>query len=308
MGRRRRGKPIHGWMIIDKPPGMTSSAVVGRVRHLTGAAKVGHGGTLDPLATGVLPLALGEATKTVAYAMDGTKVYDFTLRWGEARATDDAEGEVTATSGVRPGRDAIEAALAGFIGDIEQVPPAYSAIKVGGRRAYELARTSGPVELKPRTIRIEDFQLIATPDADHATFRVTSGKGAYMRGLARDLALKLGTVGHVSALRRLQVGPFKETDAISLDKLEALGHSARLEDWLLPVETALDDIPALALTGAEARSLRLGQSIPALPVANRTSLQGVGQDDILIAMNEGKPVALARIRGGEIRPVRVLNL
>ncbi|MDH5748489.1 MAG: tRNA pseudouridine(55) synthase TruB [Rhodospirillales bacterium] len=308
MGRKRRGKPINGWIIIDKPAGITSNAVVGRVRRLTGAAKVGHGGTLDPLATGVLPLALGEATKTVSYAMDGTKVYDFTLRWGEARATDDAEGEVTATSEVRPARDAIEAALAGFIGNIEQVPPEYSAVKVDGQRAYDLARKAQPVELKPRTIRIDDFQLVGTPDPDHAIFRVTSGKGAYMRGLARDLALALGTVGHVAALRRLKVGPFEETSAISLDKLETLGHSAPLEDLLLPVETALDDIPALALTGAEARCLRLGQPIPALPVANRTSLQGIGQDDILIAMTEGKPVALARIRGGEIRPVRVLNL
>ena len=307
-GRRRRGRPIHGWLIIDKPAGMTSSAVVGRVRRLIDAAKAGHGGTLDPLATGILPIALGEATKTVAYVMDGTKAYRFTVRWGEARTTDDAEGQVSETSPVRPAAGDIEAVLDRFIGEIEQIPPAYSAIKVDGKRAYDLARADKPVVLAPRRVRIDSLTLAGIPDVDHAEFEVRSGKGAYMRSLARDLARELGTVGHISALRRTAVGPFREADAISLDKLESLGHSAPLEATLLPIETALADIPALALTEVEARRLRHGQPIAVLPVANRTPLKKVNQDAIGCAMSEGKPVALVRIKGAEIHPVRVLNL
>jgi len=307
-GRRRRGRPIHGWLIIDKPAGMTSSAVVGRVRRLIDAAKAGHGGTLDPLATGILPIALGEATKTVAYVMDGTKAYRFTVRWGEARTTDDAEGAVIETSPVRPAAGDIEAVLDRFIGEIEQVPPAYSAIKVDGKRAYALARADKPVVLAPRRVRIDHMALAGIPDAEHAEFEVRSGKGAYMRSLARDLARELGTVGHISALRRTAAGPFGEADAISLDKLESLGHSAPLEATLLPVETALADIPALALTEEEARRLRHGQPISVLPVADRTPLNKVNQDTIGCAMTGGKPVALVRIKGAEIHPVRVLNL
>ncbi|MCP5366313.1 MAG: tRNA pseudouridine(55) synthase TruB [Hyphomicrobiales bacterium] len=308
MGRRRKGRPIHGWLIVDKPAGMSSNAVVGAVRRATGAAKVGHGGTLDPLATGVLPVALGEATKTVAYVMDGTKVYHFTIRWGEARSTDDAEGEVTETSPVRPGAAEVRARLADFIGEIVQVPPAYSAVKVDGQRAYKLARADKPVDLAPRRIVIHDFTLLDMPDADHALFQVVSGKGAYMRALARDLALALGTCGHIAMLRRIAVGPFSQDTAISLDKLVDVGHSARLADFLLPVETALDDIPALALTEAEARRLQHGQPIPVLPVAARSPFKEVGQGDTVCAMSEGKLVALARISGGEIRPLRVLNM
>ncbi len=308
MARKRSGKPIHGWLVIDKPAGMTSNAVVGRLRHLTGAAKVGHCGTLDPMATGVLPLALGEATKAVAFVMDGIKVYHFTVRWGEARTTDDAEGEVTESSRHRPARDEIEAALAHFTGEIQQVPPAFSAIKVNGRRAYDLARAGQPVVLAPRAVQIHKFELTGTPDAHEARFKVVSGKGAYMRSLARDLARKLGTVGHISALRRVAVGPFGEDQAISLDKWETLGHSAPLEDHLLPIETALADIPALALTGAEAQRLRHGQPLPALPVVSRIPLTQVKPGAILCAMAEGKPVALVRITGSEIRPLRVLNV
>ncbi|MEQ8193257.1 MAG: tRNA pseudouridine(55) synthase TruB [Rhodospirillales bacterium] len=307
MARKRRGVPIHGWLIIDKPPGMTSNAVVGAVRRLTNAAKVGHGGTLDPLATGVLPIALGEATKTVAYVMDALKTYRFTVRWGEARDTDDAEGALTATSPVRPDRAAIEAALTSFRGAIEQVPPRYSAIKVEGRRAYDLARADEAVELAARTIRIERFELAGMPDPDHAVFEVTSGKGAYMRSLARDLAEHLGTCGHIAVLRRLAVGRFDEKGAISLDNLEKLGHSAPPSDLLMPIETALADIPALALTEEEARRLRLGQPVSVLPVAKRTPLHDVPKDSVLCAMTAGKLVAMARIQGGEIRPVRVLN-
>jgi tRNA pseudouridine55 synthase len=308
MGRKRRGIPIHGWMVIDKPGTMSSNAVVGAVRRATNAAKVGHGGTLDPLATGLLPIALGEATKTVSYAMDGTKVYRFTIRWGEQRTTDDTEGDVIETSDVRPDERRIQAALGSFIGEIDQVPPIYSAIKVDGQRAYALARADKPVELKSRQIRIDDFKLIGMPDRDHAEFEVISGKGAYMRGLARDLALAVGTVGHIAALRRTRVGPFTEEHSISLEKLISLGHSAPLVDFLLPVQTALVDIPALALTDTEARRLQQGQAIAVLPVISRSLSEKITQGSVVCAMSDGKPVALATIKGGEICPQRVLNL
>ncbi len=308
MARKRRGRPLHGWLIIDKPAGITSNAVVGTVRRTLDAAKVGHGGTLDPLATGILPVALGEATKTVSYVMDGLKVYRFVVRWGQARTTDDAEGAVTAESAVRPGEAEITAALARFVGDVEQVPPTFSAVKVDGRRAYDLARADVPVDLEPRRVHIERFDLVEMPDADHAAFEVAAGKGAYMRSLARDLAVHLGTVGHIAQLRRITVGPFTEAHAISLDILDTLGHDAALADALLPIETALVDIPALALTVAEARRLRHGQPVPVLPVASRSPLKHVAQGDTVCAMAEGRLVALARIKGSELRPLRVLNL
>ena len=308
MGRKRRGKAIHGWIIIDKPGGLSSNAVVGRVRRLTGAAKVGHAGTLDPMATGVLPMALGEATKIVSYLMDGAKAYRFTVRWGEQRDTDDAEGEVVATSDARPAKEQILVVLGNFIGDIEQVPPVFSAIKIEGKRAYALARADQAPEMKPRTIHIEDLKLLSVVDADHAEFEAVSGKGAYMRSLARDLGTALGTVGHIAKLRRIAVGPFDEKQAISLDKLESLRHSAPLSEHLLPVETVLDDIPALALTETEARKLNQGQAIPVLPVASRSPLKNIGQGDVVRVMAEGRLVALAKINGGEIRPFRVMNL
>ena len=308
MGFKRRGTPIHGWLVVDKPAGMTSAGAVAKVRRLTGAEKVGHAGTLDPLATGVLPLAFGEATKTVSYVMDDSKDYNFTVRWGEARASDDGEGEVTAVSQVRPSEAEIKAILDRFTGTIDQVPPVYSAIKVDGRRAYALARADAAPELQPRRVRIDSLALLAIPDADHAQFEAVTGKGAYMRSLARDMALALGTVGYVAALRRTRVGPFAEALAISLDNMGELGHSAALLDRLLPVETALDDIPALALTEAEAQDLRHGRPVPVLPVASRSPLKNVAQDAVVCAMAGGKPVALARIKGGEIRTLRVLNL
>ncbi len=308
MGRKHRGKAIHGWIIIDKPGGLSSNAVVGRVRRLTGAAKVGHAGTLDPMATGVLPMALGEATKIVSYLMDGAKAYRFTVRWGKQRDTDDAEGEVVATSDARPAKEQILAVLGNFIGDIEQVPPVFSAIKIEGKRAYALARADQAPEMKPRTIHIEDLKLLSVVDADHAEFEAVSGKGAYMRSLARDLGTALGTVGHIAQLRRIAVGPFDEKQAISLDKLESLRHSSPLSEYLLPVETVLDDIPALALTETEARKLNQGQAIPVLPVASRSPLKNIGQGDVVRVMAEGRLVALAKINGGEIRPFRVMNL
>ncbi|MEE8392983.1 MAG: tRNA pseudouridine(55) synthase TruB [Rhodospirillales bacterium] len=308
MARKRRGKPIHGWLVIDKPPGMTSSAVVGKVLKLTQAAKAGHGGTLDPLATGVLPVALGEATKTVSYIMGGAKTYTFTVRWGEATTTDDAQGDIREISDVRPSADDIRGALGRFQGEIEQLPPLFSAVKIDGRRAYQLARADEEVELEPRTVRVDSFELVRLIDADHTEFTVVCGKGTYMRSLARDLGLELGTFGHITALRRTSVGPFGEESAISLDNLSSLGHSSPLSDYLLPVETALADIPALALTEAEGRRLQHGQAVSIIPVASRYPIDNIDQGAVVCAMAEGKPVALAKIIGAEIRPFRVLNL
>ena len=256
MARRRKGEKIDGWVVLDKPVGLGATPAVSRVRRLFGAQQAGHGGTLDPLASGVLPIALGEATKTVPFVMDGRKEYRFTLRFGEARATEDAEGEVTATSEVRPDDAAIAGALAAFCGEIEQMPPAFSALKVDGRRAYDLARAGETVELKPRKVLIERLEFLGRPDRDHANFLVGCGKGTYIRSLGRDLAIALGTVGHLSMLRRTAAGPCREAAAISLPKLEALGHIPALFGALAPVATALDDIPALAVTEAQADRLR----------------------------------------------------
>lgn len=308
MTTRRTTPALHGWLVVDKPAGLSSAAVVARVRRAGGGAKAGHAGTLDPLATGVLPVALGEATKTVAFAMDGRKRYRFAVRFGEQRDTDDGEGAVVAESPVRPDRDAIEAALPRFCGAFDQVPPVFSAVKIGGQRAYALARAQTPVALAPRTVTVDRIALIEAPDADHAVFEVDAGKGVYMRALARDLALACGTVGHVAWLRRLAVGPFTETQAVTLAQVEALASVDELQRLLLPVGTALADIPALALTAAEAQRLRQGRPVAALPVARRSSFQGISRDAVVCAMTEGKPVALAEIKGGEIRPVRVLNL
>jgi tRNA pseudouridine55 synthase len=306
--RKRRGRPIHGWLVIDKPAGMTSSQVVNRVRRVTGAAKVGHGGTLDPLATGILPVALGEATKTVAYLMNGSKSYRFRVRWGEARSTDDADGEVTAASDLRPSEREIEAALPRFRGEIEQVPPTYSAVKVEGERAYALARAKKGFALAPRPVCVERIELVVGDDLDHATFEVDCGKGVYMRSLARDLGLRLGCFAHIVALRRTAVGPFTETQAISLDSVGAVGHSAAAPEHVLPVETALDGIPALALTETEARSLRSGRPVPMLRASDVERIGGLNSGTSVCAMSSGKPVAVARFDKGQLRPVRVFNM
>ena len=308
MARKRRGLKVDGWIVLDKPLGMSSSQAVGAVRRITGAAKVGHGGTLDPLATGILPIALGEATKTVAWAMAGRKTYRFTLRWGEARATDDAEGAVVATSPVRPDAAEIEAALPRFTGTILQVPPIYSALKVGGERAYKLARAGEAVELAARPVEIAALRLVGQPDADHAELEMVTGKGAYVRALGRDLALALGTVAHVVALRRLAVGPFTLDRAISLEKLAALGHSPAAFEHLLPIETALDDIPALALTEAEALRMRHGQSVIPLLAADQARIAQLGNGALIRATTGSRLVALAEIAAGSLRPVRVINL
>jgi tRNA pseudouridine55 synthase len=301
MSRRKSGDKVDGWVILDKPVGLGSTPAVSRVRRLFGAQKAGHGGTLDPLASGVLPIALGEATKTVPFVMDGRKEYHFTLRFGQARSTEDAEGEVTATSDLRPTDEAIRGALAAFVGEVEQVPPAFSALKIEGKRAYDLARAGEPLALKPRRVLIERLELLGRPDADHADFVVSCGKGTYIRSLGRDLALSLGTVGYLSALRRTAVGPFREEAAISLPKLEALGHIPALLGALAPVATALDDIPALALTEAQADRLRQGQ-----PVLLTRDAPPSGA--LLRAETGSRLVALVRSDGASLQPVRVFNL
>ncbi len=305
--RRRRGRPLDGWLIIDKPPGMTSTDVVNRVRRGFDAQKAGHGGTLDPLATGVLPIAFGAATKTVPYVMDGTKLYHFTLRLGEARDTDDADGAVTSASASRPTDAELEAALPAFRGTIMQVPPAYSAIKVAGERAYDMAREGRAPVLEPRPARIDRFELIGRPDADTAVFAVQSGKGVYMRSLARDLAAACGALGHVAALRRLRVGPFTEAQAISLDKCTGAEDTAPASpDLLLPVLTALADIPALALTEAEAFFLSRGQAISLVELMGR--IPGTADPDggLARAMAGTRVIGLCRLSEGMLRPERLL--
>jgi len=308
MARCKKGQKVDGWVILDKPAGVTSTAAVGAVKRLFDAQKAGHGGTLDPLATGILPIALGEATKTVPFIMDGEKVYRFTLQFGEQRSTDDAEGEVIARSDHRPADAEIVAVLPRFTGEVTQVPPAFSAIKVQGERAYDLAREGEVVELQPRIVLIHEIRLTERPDPDHAVIEVRCGKGTYMRALARDIALALGSVGHVSALRRLRVGPFSEEGAISLDPLKALGHSPAAFKHVLPIETALDDIPALALSAAEAIRLRSGQPVGLLHRIDRDRIRGFAPGGMVCAMSEGRLVALTRFEAGELVPVRVMNL
>jgi tRNA pseudouridine55 synthase len=260
------------------------------------------------LATGLLPIAFGEATKTVPYVMDGLKTYRFTLRLGQRTETDDAEGDVVEESDVRPSEEDIRAALPQFIGNIQQTPPIYSAIKVNGERAYDLARANKPVVLEPRPIYIEDFQLIGYTDSDHADFLVISGKGAYMRSLARDLAQVVGTEGHISALRRLKVGPFTENDAISLDELDSIGQIVALEQRLLPVAAALDDIPALRLTGIEASRLKNGQTVSLLRKVDLQRIADFIDGDTVLATGQDGPIALVRYMAGEVQPIRLLNL
>ena len=309
MGRRRKsGQKIDGWVILDKAFGMTSTAAVGAVRRIFDANKAGHAGTLDPLASGVLPIALGEATKTLPYVVDTEKSYQFTLKWGEATTTDDREGKTTDQSNVRPSEADITRGLIDFIGEIEQVPPAFSAIKVNGERAYDMARRGETVKLQARRIWIKHFELVEMRDLDQAVFSVISGKGAYMRSLARDLALRVGTVGHIAELRRTGVGGFVEKDAISLDALDAIGQDIAASRALLPVETPLDDIPALALTEQEAARLRNGQAVSLLRKLDLERISAFDDGETILATVMGRPVALTKYSAGEVRPVRVLNV
>jgi tRNA pseudouridine55 synthase len=302
---RRKGRPIHGWLSLDKPEGMTSTEAVARVRRITGAAKAGHGGTLDPLATGVLPIALGEATKTVAYIVNGRKHYRFTARLGEARSTDDCEGEVTARSGGRPGTEAIEQALPAFVGTILQVPPRFAAIKVDGERAYDLARRGEPVELAARPVEIERLELVERPDPDHVTLELVCGRGTYVRAVVRDLGERLGCFAHVAALRRLRVGPFRAEGAISPETLAELVADDALPQALVSLPAALQEMPALPLTGPQAERLRAGQKVR---VAPELMIGPPAEDGTVRAMAAGEVVALARLQGGQLSPVRVFNL
>lgn len=314
MARRKKGEKIDGWVNLDKPAGMTSTQAVGKIRYLLQAQKAGHAGTLDPLASGILPIALGEATKTIPFAQDRLKTYHFTITWGENRNTGDSEGEVTATSAIRPSAEDIRIALPGFTGIIMQRPPAFSAIKVDGQRAYDLARDGEEVELEPREVYIESLEMSACT-ANTADFTMTCGKGTYVRSLAMDLAEKLGTKGYVSTLRRVAVGPFTLENAISLDSLEKIVQSAAsitdvLDEALLPLETALDDIPALAIKEDETARLRNGQALSFVsrPDFERLQKAGIEHSDTALAVFRSRPVALVEIEGPSIRPVRVFNL
>ncbi len=302
MTRKRKGNSVHGWVVLDKPYEAGSTSMVGKVRWLYQAQKAGHAGTLDPLATGILPIALGEATKTVPFMMDAAKSYDFTVTWGATTDTQDAEGKVIAESSARPTHEEIKAALPEFRGAIEQVPPKFSAIKVDGKRAYDLARGGEAVELKSRQIRIDRFDLIETT-ADTATFSVDCGKGTYIRSLARDLAASLNACGHVTMLRRTRVGPFKLTESFTLDALIDLCERGAADEALRPVVTALDDIPVLAVTDQDAENLKHGRAI------GLSSPHSYNPNDWVLAMGpDDKAVALGYVRGGEFSPKRVFNL
>jgi tRNA pseudouridine55 synthase len=302
--RASRGRPLDGWLIIDKPPGLTSTDVVNRVRRAFDARKAGHGGTLDPLATGVLPIAFGAATKTVPYVMDGTKLYRFTLRFGEARDTDDADGKVTNVSAARPTDDAIRSTLPRFCGDIMQVPPAFSAVKIAGERAYDMARDGRAPALEPRPARVNRFELVERVDPDSAIFEVESGKGVYMRSLARDLAIACDTLGYVSALRRLRVGPFAEAQSVPL--ADALAVEAAAPSLLLPITTALGDIPALSVTEGEAGGLRHGQQISLVTLMGRIPAHADPAGGLVRAMAGTQCIGLARLEDGWMKPERML--
>ena len=305
--KKRDKRDVHGWVVLDKPVGMTSTHAVSVVKRLFSAKRCGHAGTLDPLASGALPIALGEATKTVPFVMDGRKLYRFTIRWGEERDTDDAEGRTVSISKERPSPEAVHALLPSYTGLIQQIPPRYSAIKIEGERAYDLARDGEQVELAPRPVEIGRLELVDIPDPDHAVLEAECGKGTYVRSLARDLGRALGCFGHVSALRRAAVGSFGEETMILLEQLEALCHRAasgegNLADALMPVETALDDIPALAVSWADAARLQRGQAV-LLRGRDAPNFRGT----VYVTVS-GQLLALAELDRGEIVPKRVFNL
>ncbi len=326
MARNKKGRIVNGWIVLDKPRGLTSTHAVARIKRLYDARKVGHAGTLDPLATGILPIALGEATKTVSYAVDDEKSYEFTVRWGIETTTDDAEGEAINTSDDRPTVADIEAVLPGFIGSIKQVPPKFSAIKVNGNRAYDLARDGEEVELAARPVEIAELNIVECPDADHTVFAAVCGKGTYVRSLARDIGRELGCFGHVSALRRTRVGPFTLEGSVTLEDIDDARPSgikpadlevAQLDqetpetsaddgpardDLLLPVEAALDGLEHLELSSSDASRLIRGQAVL---MRGRDAPVFVGA---AYATSRGKLVALVECDRGTLRPTRVFNL
>lgn len=298
MARRKKGRDISGWLVVDKPAGITSTAVVNKVRWALDARKAGHAGTLDPSATGVLAVALGEATKTVPYVTDALKAYVFTVRFGVAKNTDDAEGEIVATSDIRPTSDAIEAALAGFEGDIQQVPPAFSAVKIDGERAYAKARAGEDVQLEARPLFVESLKVIGRPDPDHAELEMVCGKGGYVRSIARDLGEQLGCLGHVLTLRRVWSGPFDVEDAVTLDDVETLARTPALDEKLLPLSAGLEDLPELPTTLEGATRMRNGN--PGLVIAADANF-----GDTAWASLRGEPVAVGVYKAGELHPTRV---
>ena len=299
MAKRRRGRPVHGWLLIDKPAGIGSTAVVSKARWAFGAEKAGHSGTLDPGATGLLAVALGEATKTIPYVTDAEKSYRFTLRWGAATSTDDAEGAVIATSDARPDAAAIRAALPVFTGDILQVPPQVSAVKVDGERAYDLARAGETLDLAARPLHVSRLELIGMPDRDSATFEMDCGKGGYVRSIGRDLGAALGCLAHVVALRRLWSGPFDVSDAVGLEALDARGEG--LDALLLPVAAGLSGLPELPATAEGAA--RLANGNPGMVIASH-----VAYGDEAWASYAGQPVAIGVYKAGELHPSRVFRL
>lgn len=301
MARRKKGNRIHGWVFLDKPLGMGSTQAVAMVRRAFNAQKAGHAGTLDPLATGLLAIALGEATKTVPYMTDAVKIYTFTVRWGEATETCDAEGAVCATSPLRPTEQDITGVLPDFTGQIEQAPPAYSAIKIDGQRAYDLARAGEHVEMEKRPVRIHSLKLTGCPDNDHATFEVCCGKGTYVRSLARDLALALGTQGHVTALRRIATGTVSIDDCVATSAFDD-GDAGGLSGLLHPVETVLDHLPVFELDEAAAGKVAHGNPLDGL--AGGRFCAG----DELLLIRSGTPMAIAQVKGALIQPLRVFQL
>lgn len=305
MARRKKGNAVHGWVVLDKPPNMTSTQAVGAVRRAFNAQKAGHSGTLDPLATGILPIALGEATKTVSFAVEGEKAYRFTVRWGAETDTDDTEGSIVATSEKRPSRTEIAALLPKFHGEIMQVPPAYSAIKVDGARAYDLARDGETVILEARPVLIESLELVDMPDDATSVFEARCGKGTYVRALARDIGRILGCYGHVIALRRTRVGPFDESRAATLESLTLAAKSDdpdQLLRMLQPVEAALADLPELSVSQSDAASLARGQSVL---IRGRDAPVLTGP---AFATSKGRLIALGELAKGALHPTRVFNL
>ena len=298
MGRKRKGRDISGWLIVDKPAGITSTSVVNKIKWALDAKKAGHAGTLDPEATGVLAVALGEATKTVPYITDALKAYTFTVRLGQATNTDDAEGEVIASSDKRPTDDEIKAALGAFVGDVMQIPPQFSAVKVDGVRAYKKARDGEEMELAARELWVEELLLVDRPDADHVTLEMTCGKGGYVRSIARDLGEKLGCFGHVLRLRRIWSGPFDVENGVTLDQVDALAKTPELDAYVLPLELALGDMEQVVCPDASIVKLRNGN-------AAHVIASGLEYDQEVWASYQGKPVAVGNYRGGELHPSRV---
>ena len=309
MARRKKGDLVNGWVCLDKPYELGSTDAVSKVRRLFNAQKAGHAGTLDPLASGILPIALGEATKTVPFMMEAQKVYRFTIAWGISTASVDREGEIIGRSDVRPSAEAVRAVLPSFVGEIDQTPPQFSAIKVDGQRAYDLAREGVEFELASRKVTIHEAEVTDAPDADHIEITIRTGKGVYVRSMARDIAVMLGAEGHVSALRRERVGPFSTENAVTLDFLTDLVHRDAAFEGLLPVATALDDIPELAITDQDAFSLRQGRPIVLLPRQVETLKSSLRDGSRTVSAFQGQTlVCLGQLRAGRLEPDRVFNL